>query len=681
MTIRSLTAIALLAGLFARSLTAQESDGAVQSQDQPELVGESADLDSFVASGTVNIKDREIRQVLPGETIVFNEDGAEGGGRNCRIGFGDGGDLQCLLPRFSGTNYFPESNQVLANKNDQQVGLLPNYAAAWVYNDFSVPGPENYLVDGQISVTFDATTSLFGAGAYTTHSFLTLIVSDITNGAPGVTIATHTVLEVERTGDQGLTDIAGTEVNEVFKGENSSFVMKLRCGRTYRLQFQLEVMGQSVLVGRVFSLADANWTDLRVSLDKCLAASQERMGHGCDGVDDNCNGTIDECGEDTFGPLVFIDQSVTKCCYDDVGKAAEAVALGVKAWDDCGNIKISPPIVNGTQCDVSVDVTATDDCGNSTTASTIIRIDDHGPSIIINPAVADVCYASIDDAEQAVRAATTITDNCDSVDDLTITLHSSVEECALRVRIKAVDTCGNESTAAVTVRVDTHLPSVDIEELLLGFRGEVLAFQTPVCYETAAQAEAAVLEVTQFADNCTANETLSTSVSSAGNTCSLTVTSQAVDECLNENTDSVTVRVDAEDPVVTCKVTVDTLSPPNHKMINVGFTFTATDNCTGEPQIEIFITSDETTASADGAGQTSPAPDAFILHDLDDIFQGILLRKERSSAGNGRVYEITVRATDECGNVGSCAANVSVPPNGNQTAVDDGQFFDATEVN
>jgi hypothetical protein len=230
-----------------------------------------------------------------------------------------------------------------------------------------------------------------------------------------------------------------------------------------------------------------------------------------------------------------------------------------------------------------------------------------------------VCYASIDDAEQAVLSATTITDNCDSLEDLQISVHSSVTECALRVRVEVTDKCGNTTVAAITVRVDPLIPSVDIQVLRLGFRGEVLAFQTPVCYETIAEAKQAVLAVTHAEDNCTVGSDMVTSVSSAGNPCSLQVTSKAVDECDNENTDTVAVR------------------PPNHTMRNIGFTFTATDNCTGDPAIDIFITSDETTASADGAGQTSPAPDAFILRDLDGNFEGILLRAERSSAGDGRV--------------------------------------------
>lgn len=416
---------------------------------------------------------------------------------------------------------------------------------------------------------------------------------------------------------------------------------------------------------------------------KCVEVTDQRMGHGCNGEDDDCDGDVDECDEDTFGPIMYIDPAARLACYKDAAEAAEAIALAVFAFDDCESVTVNPPVVLGDECDVEVQVTATDACGNATTVSTVVTIDPDGASITIDPTVADVCYDSIDEAEQAVLGAATIEDNCSSEEDLTITVHSSVTECALRVRLDVVDKCGNTSTAAITVRVDTHLPQVDVQELLLGFRGEVLAFQTPVCYETVADAEAAVLAVTHFADNCTAAETLSKSVSSAGDPCSLEVTSEAVDECGNVNSNSVTVRVDAEDPVVTCSVALDTLSPPNHMMINVGFSYTATDNCSGadELEVDVRVTSDEPTASADGAGQTVPAPDAAILRNLDGSIGGITLRAERSTADDGRVYRITVIATDACGNVGTAICTVSVSPADGQPAVDSGQFYDATQVN
>ena len=133
--------------------------------------------------------------------------------------------------------------------------------------------------------------------------------------------------------------------------------------------------------------------------------------------------------------------------------------------------------------------------------------------------------------------------------------------------------------------------------------------------------------------------------------------------------------------MVSCTTTLDTLSPGSHKMIDVGFSFTATDNCPGGPDIVIRVTSDEPTASASGTGQTSPSPDAEILRDLNGTVMGIRLRAERSSEGNGRVYQIHVIATDPCGNTATAQCSVSVPPNGNRGAIDDGQFYDATQVN
>jgi hypothetical protein len=417
---------------------------------------------------------------------------------------------------------------------------------------------------------------------------------------------------------------------------------------------------------------------------QCVTVDQGRRHHGCNGEDDDCDGIIDECDEDTAGPIVHINAAVQQSCYDDATEATEAVAAAVEAFDDCGEVTVGAPVLSGSECDVTIEVTATDDCGNPTTVSTQITIDGDGPDITFDPSInsAGVCYDSIDAAEQAVLNGATITDNCGgSAADFDIKVHSSVTECALRVQLTVTDDCGNESTAAITVRVDTHLPRVDVEELLLGFRGEVLGFQTPVCYDTVTQAESAVLTATAFGDNCTADEALITSVSSQGEPCRLEVNPMAVDECLNDNIDSIIVRVDNEAPVVTCGVTIDTLPTPNHKMANVGFTYDVTDNCSGDPLIEIFITSDETTASASGAGQASPAPDSFVLRDLDDVYQGTLIRAERSTAGDGRIYEITVRATDDCGNVGSCSATVGVPPNSNGTPVDSGQYYDATEVN
>ncbi len=142
MTIRSLTAVVLFAVVFAGSLASRESDGTDRPQGRPGMTREPADRDSVVPSESVTSTEREIQQVLPGETIAFIT--ADGGGKNCRIGSGDGSADACEnLARFNGTDFDPEENRVTASKNTIAIPLLrPHYATAWVYNDFPYRAPK-----------------------------------------------------------------------------------------------------------------------------------------------------------------------------------------------------------------------------------------------------------------------------------------------------------------------------------------------------------------------------------------------------------------------------------------------------------------------------------------------------------------------------------------------------------
>ena len=133
------------------------------------------------------------------------------------------------------------------------------------------------------------------------------------------------------------------------------------------------------------------------------------------------------------------------------------------------------------------------------------------------------------------------------------------------------------------------------------------------------------------------------------------------------------------------------LWPPDHKFVDItieGVTDPDGDSIT----ITITgITSDEPTATIDGAGGVTHAPDAF------GVGTGTAsLRAERSGTGktgagntefgNGRVYEITFVASD--GNGGECKSSVTVcVPHDYQRkcdcscVIDDGQNYDATELN
>ena len=133
---------------------------------------------------------------------------------------------------------------------------------------------------------------------------------------------------------------------------------------------------------------------------------------------------------------------------------------------------------------------------------------------------------------------------------------------------------------------------------------------------------------------------------------------------------------DTTPPEIDVSVGEDSLWPPNHKMVDVGFTLEVIDNCDQDPDVTMGVTTDEPTATAPGAGGSKHAPDAEITDD-----GRILLRAERSGRGDGRVYVITVTATDACGNSASSMVSVKVNHNKKKEAIDSGQDYDATVIN
>lgn len=121
------------------------------------------------------------------------------------------------------------------------------------------------------------------------------------------------------------------------------------------------------------------------------------------------------------------------------------------------------------------------------------------------------------------------------------------------------------------------------------------------------------------------------------------------------------------------------LWPPNHKFVAVNI-LGVTDPDGDPVYITITgITSDEPTASDEGAGGAKHAPDAAGVG--EDIAQ---VRAERSGGGNGRVYEISFTASDDMG--GECGGSIIVCVPHDQggedcECIDDGQIYDATQIN
>jgi len=120
--------------------------------------------------------------------------------------------------------------------------------------------------------------------------------------------------------------------------------------------------------------------------------------------------------------------------------------------------------------------------------------------------------------------------------------------------------------------------------------------------------------------------------------------------------------VDTTRPTVTCAVAVPSLSPPNHGLVNVGLTASATDICDGAPPVVVTVFGDEDDETPTGAGNFSP--------DAKDVAPGTLrLRAERMGNADGRVYLIVARATDGSGNAAHDCCTVVVPHAGNSASI------------
>jgi hypothetical protein len=118
----------------------------------------------------------------------------------------------------------------------------------------------------------------------------------------------------------------------------------------------------------------------------CVQVAQMRKFHGCNGGDDNCDGVIDECAEDSFPPDVQIDVAVADKFFKTTAEALAKIAEAVSASDDCGSVSVGAPSVASISCKgpnknctASVDVTATDDCSNSATDTITVEIKQHTP--------------------------------------------------------------------------------------------------------------------------------------------------------------------------------------------------------------------------------------------------------------------------------------------------------------
>jgi hypothetical protein len=140
----------------------------------------------------------------------------------------------------------------------------------------------------------------------------------------------------------------------------------------------------------------------------------------------------------------------------------------------------------------------------------------------------------------------------------------------------------------------------------------------------------------------------------AGFTGTDSVSYQANDGTVDSNIALVTITVrDTQPPALSASVATGTLWPPDHNLVNVGLSVTATDN-SGSVTTEVAGVFSNEDDLAPGAGDQSP--------DAKEIAAGTLrLRAERSGMGDGRVYLIIVTATDPSLNTSHGCVTAVVP--------------------
>jgi hypothetical protein len=107
-------------------------------------------------------------------------------------------------------------------------------------------------------------------------------------------------------------------------------------------------------------------------------------------------------------------------------------------------------------------------------------------------------------------------------------------------------------------------------------------------------------------------------------------------------------------PTMDVTVTPDMLWPPNHKYVTVKAAVTVSDNFDPNPTVELVsIESDEPDSGLD----YEDVPLDIVIVDTYKF----KLRAERWDGGDGRVYTITYRVTDACGNSTEASVTVTVP--------------------
>jgi hypothetical protein len=142
--------------------------------------------------------------------------------------------------------------------------------------------------------------------------------------------------------------------------------------------------------------------------------------------------------------------------------------------------------------------------------------------------------------------------------------------------------------------------------------------------------------------------------STINNTATVSAASPADNNTAN-NTAMASFTVNNPAPMVSASVMISELPQNSHDLINVGLQAMASDGPCATPMITVEVFGDEDDETPTGKNEVH-SPDA-----KDKAVGTLRLRAERVDTGDGRVYLIVVKATDEAGQTGFATVTVVVP--------------------
>ena len=126
------------------------------------------------------------------------------------------------------------------------------------------------------------------------------------------------------------------------------------------------------------------------------------------------------------------------------------------------------------------------------------------------------------------------------------------------------------------------------------------------------------------------------------------------------DTKSVTVQIiDNIAPKLKPKANIYILWPPNHRMVNIAIAANATDNSGCPVTLNATVTSNEPEYGL-GSGDIGPDWTQPVIDQTTGMIY-LQLRAERSGRGKGRIYTITITATDCSGNISTAKVKIRVP--------------------